>query len=276
MTGVLVAVTSDWHTNSTIGLCPPAVNLDDGGTYRASKAQRWLWRNWLDFWQHVAIRKEETAATVIAITNGDAADGDHHDTPQLITRNPETQLRIAVAVAQPMLDVADYHYMMRGTEAHNGKNNWMEEAIARDIGAVESPYDTASHWHLYAKFGGVTFDVMHHPESGSMRPWTAGGEVNRIAAILAFEYARTGDKPPDIALRAHKHGYRDSGTTFDTRAFITPPWQLTTAFGHRIGVGGKVQSVGGLLFYCEKGRYTLERKFYRAHRGKPQELPTDG
>jgi len=40
---VIVAVVADTHPNSTVGLCPPEVELDDGGTYHASKAQRWLW-----------------------------------------------------------------------------------------------------------------------------------------------------------------------------------------------------------------------------------------
>ena len=46
---LILRVTSDLHAGSTVALCPPKVQLDDGGKYEASKAQLWLWECWLDF-----------------------------------------------------------------------------------------------------------------------------------------------------------------------------------------------------------------------------------
>lgn len=275
MTDCIVAVVSDMHSGSVVGLCPPRFTLDDGGDYVASKAQRWLWRNWLDYWQRIANLKADTSLPVVAIFNGDAHDGPaHHNTPQTISRNENDQLRIAVEVVQPALEVADKVFVIRGTESHVGANAWREEALANDIGAEPSPEGTASWWHLYAEFGGVTFDCQHHPESGSMRPWTAGGEVNRIAAILMYEYASTGDKPPQIAIRSHRHSFRDSGTTHPIRVFQTPPWQLATAFVKtRVAAAGKINAVGGLWFVCKRGEVTAWDKVeYRPARSKPYKV----
>lgn len=54
---VLVAITSDHHAGSVIGLCPSeGVRLDEGGEYRPNKAQLWLWQNWLAYHEAIAIR----------------------------------------------------------------------------------------------------------------------------------------------------------------------------------------------------------------------------
>lgn len=271
----LVAVVSDIHSGSTLAVCPYRVPLDDGGEYKASKVQRWLWRKWCDYWETIAALGKDYGLPVTVIINGDIVEGDHHETTQIISRNESTQFRLAIETLEPMLDVAKEIFVVRGTESHTGPSSSMEEMIAADIGAEESPDGKASWWHLYIEFGGVTFDVQHHPESGSMRPWTAGAEVNRIAAILTYEYARTGDRPPDIGLRAHKHGFRDSGVTHPVRVFATPSWQFQTAFVNRIGDGGKLPTFGGLWFVCRDGHYTWDWQPYQPKRARPHRVTND-
>ena len=94
MTDVL-AVVSDLHTNSTIGLCPPRFPLDDGGEYVASKAQRWLWTNWQNYIANVSQTAQEYNCRIVTVFNGDLLDGDHHGTAQIITRNRNDMLRLA-------------------------------------------------------------------------------------------------------------------------------------------------------------------------------------
>lgn len=265
----LVAIVSDLHTNSTVGLSPPTVSLDDGGEYKHNAAQAWLWDKWRLFWDEIWQIGDREKLPVIAVLNGDALDGDHHNTPQIITRNPADQLAIAAAAIEPILRNASHLFVVRGTEAHVGKNAWLEEALAKDVGAIECPLGTHSWWHLLASFGGVTFDIAHHPESVSRVPRARGADANRIAADTIYEYASTGDPLPQVVIRSHAHGKRDSGLNHPVRAFLTPPWQLTTAFGHRLGAGGKVQEVGGLYFICRQGRYICDFITYRPGRAKP-------
>lgn len=271
----LVTVVSDIHSGSTLAVCPPRVKLDDGGEYKASKVQRWLWRKWKDFWKRTRRRSEESGLPVTVIINGDLTEGDHHDTAQIITRNEATQFRLALDTLEPMLEVAKEIFVIRGTESHTGKSSSMEEMIAADIGAVESPDGTFSWWHLYAEFGGIAFDVQHHPESYSIRPWTAGAGVNRVAAILTYEYTRSGDRPPDVGIRSHRHTFRDSGTTHPVRVFAMPSWQFQTAFVNRIGAGGKLPTFGGLWFTCRDGRYTWDWQAYTPRRARPHKVTND-
>lgn len=255
----LVVIVADTHINSTVGLAPPSTNLDDGGTYRASKPQLAVWSAWRTFWQIIRDKKESTGAQVTAIANGDLNDFNVHDGAELISRSRADVIKMTIDVLEPMLAVADRVFIVRGTEAHVGKKANLEEAVARDIGAV--PFGKSRHsWYwLWAEFGGVTFDVAHHPQTTARRPWTKDAAAARHAAIIRNEYWERNRTPPDVALRAHAHYFADSGQKRVKPLFVyCPPWQLTTSYGHRLGSAGGVESVGGLWFLCQDGRYTWD------------------
>ena len=163
----VVVIVSDLHVNSTVGLCPQRVALDDGGTYQQSKAQRWIYRCWLDFWQHV---DNLPRSALYVVLNGDLVEGLHHGTTQLVTHNEETQLGMALQLLEPVARLADYLFIVRGTEAHTGPSAFWEEHIAEDLSAVRDEVGlTASWWHLPLTVEGVTFDICHHPQTTSRR-----------------------------------------------------------------------------------------------------------
>ena len=55
----VLAVVSDLHCGSTLGLCgPEPVELDDGGLYTPSAIQRWLWERWADYWRRVEVARQ--------------------------------------------------------------------------------------------------------------------------------------------------------------------------------------------------------------------------
>ena len=72
---VVIAVVSDIHAGSAVALAPPTVPLDDGGIYRASKAQCWLWDNWQDYWRQVDAARQREDAELYCVFNGDLVDG---------------------------------------------------------------------------------------------------------------------------------------------------------------------------------------------------------
>jgi hypothetical protein len=272
----IVVVVSDLHVGSTIGLCPPHVQMDDGGSYTPSLPQKWLWAKWLQVWDHYAQMKKQLELPLVAIINGDIPEGDHHATHQIVSKNKNDQILVAAKVLEPLLQVADYHIIMRGTPAHVGRGAWIEELIARDTDAIPCSEKQYSWWHLSAVFGGVLFDVKHHPESGSGRPWTKGADANRIAAQIVYEYATDGAKIPQIGLRSHRHGFRDSGYNHPCRVFITPAWQFDTEFVHRIGVGGGINPKGALHFICRNGEYEFGRLMFKPERKPALRLGIDG
>jgi hypothetical protein len=270
---IVVAISSDHHTNSTIGLCKPYVELDDGGQYKSSKAQRWLWQCWNEYVEKVKTAVNDHDAKLVSVFNGDIFDGDHHNTSQIITRNESTMLKMAHDVTRPLVDVSDAVYVVRGTEAHVGKSAGREEMYADDIGAIrDKETGSASWWHLPLNVNGVTFDIAHHGSLGRL-PWTKPNATNRIAAAALVAAAEAGAKPPNLVLRSHLHQYADSGQNYSkTRVISLPGWQIATAYVQRIAPGA-LADVGGLIVTCKTdGSYFVDVVRFRPTARKAEKV----
>lgn len=268
-TPIVVAICSDLHAGSTVGLCPPRFTLDDGGDYVSSPAQRWLWRNWRHFWAKVQVTAEEHEALIVSICNGDLVDGNHHRTSQIITSNETEMMDLARKVLDPMIKLSDEVYIVRGTSIHTGESGRMEERIADDITTTVHDENRASWWHLPLSINGTIFDIAHHGSIGRL-PWTKANAVNRIAGQIIIDYAESGHRPPNVVIRSHFHQYADTGANLESiRVISTPAWQLITGYVQRLKPG-TLADIGGLIFTCfPKGRYEMELVRYRPKRRQP-------
>lgn len=284
MSTIVIAVTSDQHCGSSVALCPPKIELDDGGEYVASKSQRWLWQNWLDFWQRVRRVRDKEKALLYQMWNGDLTEGSHHGSTQILSGNSSVQSQVVAAAMRVPLDLEpDKLWVIRGTEAHVGHSAEGEEKIAdglsRDTyenGAgkrVKRPIvrdldtDTASHWHAKLEVQGVRFDFAHHGRIGQ-RPWTKPNVTMNLAAEIFYEHAAREEPYPHIAVRSHFHTFVDTGAAHPVRVLQTPAWQLHTAFAHKV-VTEKIADIGGLIIVVRDGKATVEPVIY-----KPQSVPT--
>lgn len=258
----IVASVGDLHITSTVGLCPPVANLDDGGTYHASPAQRQLWDCWTDFWQGIAARTP-AGAQKIAIINGDAVEADVRGRSyQMITRHKATMLSIALAVLEPLLAWAEQVYVIRGTEAHVGKGGQYEEMLAADLTTAvgPGPGQPRSWWHLRRKIAGVRFDVAHHVQMSGI-PWNEKFAAIRLAERIQYQYLVQMRQPaPQVVLRSHVHrrndsGRNDSGRNYaDMIAIIQPAWQLRTAYNYRIASENSLAHIGGVWLDLQGGQ----------------------
>jgi len=263
----LVVAVADLHVNSTVGLCPPTVSLDDGGTYRASKAQRAVWSAWCVFWDGMKAKAEEKKARIYVIVNGDLNDFNIHDNAGLISRVRSDVIKMSVQVLEPALAITDRLFIVRGTEAHTGRHANLEEVVAKDVSAgKDEQVGTWSWYWLKAEFGGVTFDASHHPQTFARRPWTASAAAARQSAIIRDEHNERGDKVPDIALRGHVHHYIPGAREPKPQVFYLPPWQLTMSYARRLGATA-CRPVGGLWFLCSDSEYQ-----WNAETWKPRSL----
>ena len=253
---------SDLHTNSTIGLSPPIVTLDDGGTYHASPSQKELWGAWLDFVDWA--RTETEGCRRVAVFGGDLAEKDDKQrSTQLISRNSTDIHGMVIDTITPLLDLTDLNVFLRGTEAHVGKSASMEERIAQDVDNVYKNGKLYSHWHLRAAFNGVRVDMAHHAGMGS-RPWTEKNAANTLAAIVRSRYAEMRQPEPHYVLRGHVHRWADSGQNFaPLTAILAPAWTLKTAFAYRIGAENTLSNIGGFIVRCNSEQeHTFLRKMY--------------
>lgn len=270
-TPVVLAVASDLHAGSTLGLCPPVFNLE-AGTYKASTAQRWLWRCWLDYIEAVQQTAQKYGTGYTAIINGDAIEGNHHHTLAVVSGNETTQMRITEAVLAPLLQDASAVYFIRGTPAHVGQSARLEEKIADNWSNTVHEGDNATRWHLRMDVNGTLFDVAHHGKVGRL-PWTRANGAHSAAGQMITQCADNGQPIPDVVLRAHWHQYVDTYRNFNsTRLIAMPAWQLVTGYVQRFNPGA-LADIGGLIFVCwPGGDYEMDVVRFRPKPARPERI----
>lgn len=252
-----IVIISDAHIGSTVALCPPVFTLDDGGEYHASRGQRWIWDNWLDFLSRVEQLKQP-----LLIFNGDMIEADaKRRSYQVITRNPSTLQRLAADILDPLVKMASGLYVIRGTAAHGGKSCHAEEELASDFGAIHKRGEAYSRYHLPLQIGSLRLDIAHHATMGYQPARSAIGTAEKIALY----YMRTGDKPPDIVIRGHQHRWGDSYDAYPTRVINLPCWTLATEFVE-MKQPGSLADIGGLIIRIEGDKWEIEKIHYRPRR----------
>lgn len=261
---ILLAVVSDIHAGGTTALCPDEIVLDDGGKYVASKAQRWLFQCWREYWQKVEARRDALGAELYVVFNGDAVEGDHHKTTQIMSANPNAQAAAWTAAISIPLDLEpDHIVMIRGTEAHVGQSASAEERIAdglrRDKRPIISEPETgaASWWHWVAELQGVKVDVTHHGRIGQ-REHTRSSQIVLYAHDVHLSYTKNGERPPDLALRGHNHKVADSFDAVKPRVVATGAWQLGTGHVHKVQPDS-LADIQGALVTIQDGAYDVEK-----------------
>jgi hypothetical protein len=251
-------IISDGHSNSTVGLAKPTMQLDDGDQIHASTARRWLYQRFMDI---LATAKEKKRGELYGLINGDAVElAAKHASLQVISKNQTEAVEIACDVYEPFFDICKGVYVTRGTRAHVGLSAQAEEAFAKNFDNTIPNPDTGNHTYewLPLEFDGVRMDICHHPQAGAGgRPMNKQAGVNRVASDTLFDYANKGKLPPHLVIRSHLHAYRDSYDAFRTRAIITPAMSLLTEFVYRIGINTS-ERIGGMLIYADSERYHVE------------------
>lgn len=238
----VVLVVSDLHCGSTVGLCPPDYATFDGATFGLNRIQRWIWDHWTamqDDWLPRVIGDDPFALVV----NGDATEGIHHKTVQVVHADPGVHAKIAIHCLEPLAAKAAAVYMVRGTEAHVGHT--AEANIGARLGSVKHPENgehSAFAWHLNINGTGCVF--RHHIGTSSRLALYA----TQLSVTLAEEQtaaARHGHSVPKVVVRSHRHTF---GHYTDGHASVvtTPAWQALTSFGHKV-VPAAVPTVGAVL-----------------------------
>lgn len=272
MSTVVIGVVSDIHAGGATAVCPPEIRLDDGGKYVASKSQLWLWQDWQDYWKRVRQVVKDERAKLYQVFNGDAVEGAHHHTTQILSGNPNAQAAVLNAcMAIPLALKPDKMFWVRGTEAHVGQSAAAEERIAdglrRDkrpvVGDPES--GSASWWHLRMEIDGVLIDVAHHGRTGQ-REHTRASQAVLHAHDILLSYVKSGDRPPDLCLRGHHHKFNDSGDACPVRVVTSGAWQLKTSYVQKVAADS-ISDIGGLIVVVKDGKYTVEKVHFKPTRG---------
>lgn len=269
MQRTLCVFVSDEHCGSTVGLMPPTWETVDGNTVAQNEAQRVCWEQWCEGWQKVGgLRKKGDRLLVCNV--GDAIEGVHHGTTQLITARLDEQERIHVACMEHGLKLAHFdrrtdelHYIA-GTAAHVGPGACAEENIVRallDVSAVEGTRRV--HYHLRRKVNGVLLDVAHQGPAVGNRVWLRGNQLQAYLRDYYFECLENGQPVPRYVIRAHRHQFVTAtwhrcGGGVAIEGFVLPAMTLKGEFARTVAV--KALAHVGLLIVCvEADGSTWER-----------------
>lgn len=249
MSTIVLGVFSDTHCGSTVALCPrEGVHLDDGGSYHPSPAQLWLCDHWDAGWAHVErILERETKLGPTEfgfVSNGDATDGNHHKTTQILAGAEGAHIKAATECFRTPLKLGPkWVWIVRGTEVHVGKSGGLEEGLAVALDREGAPLvrdvntNAWSWWYLPMELNGKLLDFTHHGRMGQ-RSHTRAGYARHFAHDLWAERVMRGEEPPHLAVRSHYHVYEDTGPSHPTRGVTRvvqmPAWQLHTAFTRKV------------------------------------------
>jgi hypothetical protein len=272
----VIAVISDMQVGSTVALCPPKWNLLDGGTHIASPAQMIIYRQWIHSAKKVneLLHEGRGRKRLVLILNGEPIDNYHHGTPQIITKRPQEQIDMAIALLDEWMQIAEYEpkhgdkmYLVRGTSAH--ENGEYINQIGRDLdGVVPYRKDTSSitkdgryYFHkLRRTVNGKLFHIAHHGFTRGSRAHTRSNSLRYTLASMYFDALDYGLPIPDYVVRSHNHVYTYDTYTGERKTIwgcITPCWQLKTHFGNQVAANEDINTIGMVYFDVLKSGYSM-------------------
>lgn len=260
---VLLLQVGDTHFGSRVAVCPPSVELEDGGTYQANGVQRWLWDRWVECARAVGEIHDDWGAERFHVVHmGDIIDGAKHASWQRIGPNTSEQkgaARRGLDVFFGELPDMTSLRFIRGTPAHAGQAHGHEESVAKHFVNERLPVvplDDRRACHYRAQFvteTGHRVDALHHDTVNGRRPWTRHASAARLAEVIWNTYARNGQPAPDVAMRGHTHFFKDSGLSAPLRAVVSPGWQMKYDWVEQVAPE-EWPAVGAVVWKLETGK----------------------
>ena len=234
----IVAFFNDEHSGSHVSPLPTQLWQFRGKNVTPNLLQKKLY----NFHQEVsekigAMRKSKK---LIVVKLGDAIDGIHHETKELITQYLDEQREINIKLTQRSLTAMNFGkddrlYWVAGTPVHAGED---EEKIAKDFDVTVKYGKSRAVWPLLPiNINGVECLFFHHGASVGRGANKGNGLRNRLKNIR-YDYMDAGEKPPEIVVTADKHQMDYQTLTNNgqiiMRGIISPAWQVKTDFTYKI------------------------------------------
>ena len=236
----LVVVLSDMHSGSTKALFPNRFWQFQHTNHTPTDDQKAMWGHFETCAK--GIQQARKGKRLIVVHDGDAIEGVHNGSPQIVTRLKEEQVQIHVDLMDYFLrtvgfDRGDRLYYTIGTETHTDDN---EECCAADLDAEETPDGRHVFNALEMQVNGRALWFTHHgPYAG--RGANKGNSLRNWLRDIFWESLEASKQPPDMVVTGHTHdpfyntyvqNYRGSYHT--VHGIICPSWQLKTRFAYKV------------------------------------------
>jgi hypothetical protein len=256
MTKTVTLFIADTHNGSTTGLMTRG--QWKGASYSDPTPLQKIIRAQLDEGIAKALDVRKHGYRLFVVVAGDAVDGWHHNTIELVTPDVSEQERMHVDCMLGVLDTLKFRpkrgdelFYVEGTEVHTGKS---EERIARDIQGVtpvrpKTKGDDGQYvWpRLLLNVNGVVHDIAHHGGKVGKREWTKENTLSSILKNIYFEGLEHNRKPPRYWIRANEHRHvtdEYSGEHGKITGIVLPALQLRTRYAHSVAGDSAMSTIG--------------------------------
>lgn len=278
MSTLLVIPIADPHVGSTRGLHPNYVRKDNnwvtvdenGGYFYKNNQHYYLNSKQVRMWRHyergiaglAGLRKQKNAE-ILLLVMGDAIDGDHHGTHQIVTRNETEQMTAFVRLMEWTIEKLDFSsgrdrlVVLEGTESHTRDN---EEVIAQYLPAEKFEGGASCASFLEAELQGQLCWFYHHGVQAGYSFVTGTTLYNYLRKIY-IDQRMSQKRPPNLIVTADKHKidtqtYSHRG--HELRGIILPPFQDKTRFTNKLPYAVVESSrVGFSPLIIEDGRISV-------------------
>lgn len=250
---MILVIVSDLHAGSSVGLWPEGIVDDDGQPLPPNPIGRWLDEQWWRMLDELMATNER----IITVCDGDAIQGSHpeRDT-QLMTASLHLQREAALHYLKPLRELSEEMYMVHGTGWHEGAGGEHVKGLAKDLDCRPSKSGSRLWWQLYLKLGIHTAHITHHISGTKVPFYEASAPLRDMYGLVGELYRKYGLNMPgvDLMIRAHRHRSVVIHKPPRFHIAVTPCWQLTGEFGHKVAPGS-FTDIGYLL--VEEGRHGL-------------------
>jgi hypothetical protein len=250
---LLIFPIADPHIGSTKGLHPNYirdgknwVSVDEHGgwyyknneNYYLNSKQKRIWNHFETGINQAAKVREAKKCRILFMVMGDAIDGDHHQTHELVTRNENEQAKTFNQLMLWTFEKIGFEYgrdklvFIEGTESHTRDN---EETIAQDLSAEKFGKSSCIPF-LEVDIQDNLFWFYHHGVHAGYSYNRGSGLYNYLKRIYT-DRRMNNKRPPNFVMTADKHDrehqtYRHNGHTLD--GLVLPPFQDKTRFVNKL------------------------------------------
>jgi hypothetical protein len=221
----IVAIVSDLHCGSEVGLAHPESELESGNVigFGNNVIQQWLWACWQDGCER--IEKIAGKDKFALIVNGDATEGVHHGGAQIIAQKITEHVGIAVKCLTPLAKRAAKTFVVKGTECHTRD---MESLLAKELGAESG--EAKDSWRI--RINGTLIDARHHMPTSSRR-YLEAGALSITLGNARLNCVDAGHEAPKVLARGHRHcgGWYSNG---HAAIGVTGGFQMLTRHGFKV------------------------------------------
>lgn len=238
----LVVTLSDMHTGSTQALCPDRFMefKRDGTSHTPNSKQIKIYEHF----EYCAsqVLKARKDKRLLIVSDGDAIEGIHHNSSQLIPCSEKEQAELHIELMAQFKRWVDYDgrrgdqlYYTIGTEVH--VNDW-EHYIGEQIRAKQDDNDLCAFYDLKLPVNGKRIWWTHHgPQAG--KGTNRGNSHRNWLKHHYYDTVDEGEDPPHMIITGHTHNpywqiyiTRYKGEYFSVRGLISPSWQTKTIYAN--------------------------------------------